>query len=53
MFLVMATIPKQTPDFLLGESETRMTSCSKERLSTVAIVRDSAISLPLVDATAC
>jgi hypothetical protein len=33
----MATDPKRCPDLLLGESEIRMTSCSKERLITIAI----------------
>jgi len=52
MFLVMATVPKQCPGLLLGERETRMTSCSKERLNTAAIALDNAISLPVVRATA-
>jgi len=52
MFLVMATGPKQCPGFLLGERETRMTSCSKERLITVAIAGNNAISLPVMCACA-
>jgi hypothetical protein len=53
MFLVMTTVPKQCPGFLLGETESRMTSCSKERLITVAIASDSAISLPVAQTTVC